>query len=62
MPSSPLRPRPVVDPELIGRAEALRVYSTLCVTLREELGISPSAASQAVYDDVLPRLTEVGRR
>lgn len=34
-------------------AEALRVYADLCDTLREELGVSPSATSQRVYDDLL---------
>ena len=31
-------------------AEALRVYSDLCEVLREQLGVSPGAASQAVYE------------
>jgi SARP family transcriptional regulator, regulator of embCAB operon len=31
-------------------AEALRVYTQLCEVLREQLGVSPCAASQAVYD------------
>jgi len=34
-------------------AQALRVYSDLCDVLREELGISPSATSQAVYESLL---------
>jgi DNA-binding SARP family transcriptional activator len=34
-------------------AQALRVYSNLCDMLREELGIAPSAASQAVYESLL---------
>ena len=34
-------------------AQALRVYSDLCDILREELGISPSATSQAVYESLL---------
>ncbi|HUI48922.1 MAG TPA: BTAD domain-containing putative transcriptional regulator [Acidimicrobiia bacterium] len=34
-------------------AEALRVYTTLCDVLREELGVSPCAATQAVYDQLL---------
>ena len=31
-------------------AEALRVYSDLCATLREQLGVSPSASTRAVYE------------
>ena len=31
-------------------AEALRAYTELCEVLREQLGVSPCAASQAVYD------------
>lgn len=41
---------------LAGRgnvAEALRVYSDLCDLLRDQLGISPCPASQAVYDDLV---------
>jgi pentatricopeptide repeat protein len=34
-------------------AEALRVYSDLCNVLREELGVSPCAVSQAVYEQLL---------
>jgi DNA-binding SARP family transcriptional activator len=34
-------------------AEALRVYTDLCVILREELGISPCSTTQSVYDDLL---------
>jgi DNA-binding SARP family transcriptional activator len=34
-------------------AEALRVYTNLCDLLRDELGVSPSAATQAVYDQLL---------
>ena len=34
-------------------AEALRVYTTLNDTLRDELGVSPCATTQAVYDQVL---------
>jgi DNA-binding SARP family transcriptional activator len=34
-------------------AEALRVYSNLCEVLRSELGVSPSSATQAVYDHLL---------
>ena len=34
-------------------AEALHVYTDLCQMLREELGISPSALSQAVYEQLL---------
>jgi len=34
-------------------AEALRVYTELCEVLREQLGVLPCAASQAVYDDLL---------
>ena len=34
-------------------AEALHVHARLCEVLREELGISPCAATQAVYDDLL---------
>jgi DNA-binding SARP family transcriptional activator len=34
-------------------AEALRVYSNLCGVLRDELGISPSSSTQAVYDQLL---------
>ena len=34
-------------------AEALRVYSDLCAVLRDELGVSPSASSQAVHNRLL---------
>jgi SARP family transcriptional regulator, regulator of embCAB operon len=34
-------------------AEALRVYTDLCDVLRDQLGVSPSATSQAVYDSLL---------
>jgi len=34
-------------------AEALRVYNDLCEVLRDELGVSPSASSQAVYNRLL---------
>ncbi len=34
-------------------AEALRVYTELCETLREQLGVSPCAASREVYDAIL---------
>ena len=34
-------------------AEALSVYATLRVVLRDELGVSPSPATRAVYDDLL---------
>lgn len=34
-------------------AEALRVYAVLCELLRDELGVAPAAATQAVYDSVL---------
>jgi len=34
-------------------AEALRIYTDLCATLREELGVSPNASSQAVCDELL---------
>jgi SARP family transcriptional regulator, regulator of embCAB operon len=34
-------------------AEALRVYTNLCDVLRDELGVSPCAATQAVYDQLL---------
>ena len=34
-------------------AEALRVYTGLCEVLRDELGVSPSATTQAVYDQLL---------
>jgi SARP family transcriptional regulator, regulator of embCAB operon len=36
-------------------AEALRVYTNLCDVLRDELGVSPCAATQAVYDQLLHR-------
>jgi SARP family transcriptional regulator, regulator of embCAB operon len=34
-------------------AEALHVHARLCEVLRDELGISPCAATQAVYDHLL---------
>jgi DNA-binding SARP family transcriptional activator len=34
-------------------AEAVRVYTDLCDVLRDELGVSPSAASQSVYERLL---------
>jgi len=34
-------------------AEALRVYTELCEVLRDELGVSPCAATQAVYGQLL---------
>ncbi|MCH6468402.1 AfsR/SARP family transcriptional regulator [Sinomonas terrae] len=34
-------------------AEALRVYGELCDRLREQLGVSPSTASRAVYESLL---------
>ena len=34
-------------------AEALRAYTNLCSTLREELGVSPSAATRAIHDQLL---------
>lgn len=34
-------------------AEALRVYADLCAVLRDELGVSPSAPIQAVYQSLL---------
>jgi SARP family transcriptional regulator, regulator of embCAB operon len=34
-------------------AEALRVYQRLCDVLSEELGVSPSAATRAVYEQVV---------
>ncbi len=34
-------------------AEALAVYAGLRAVLRDELGVSPSAASQAVYDELI---------
>jgi DNA-binding SARP family transcriptional activator len=34
-------------------AEALRVYSDLCDTLRDELGVSPSADTRAVYEQLV---------
>jgi SARP family transcriptional regulator, regulator of embCAB operon len=34
-------------------AEALTVYGDLRTVLRDELGISPSAATQAVYQSLL---------
>jgi len=34
-------------------AEALRVYTNLCDVLRDELGVLPCAATQAVYDQLI---------
>jgi pentatricopeptide repeat protein len=34
-------------------AEALRVYNDLCRLLRDELGVSPSSTTRAVYDDLV---------
>ena len=34
-------------------AEALRVYEQLRCLLRDELGVSPSPSSQALYDELL---------
>lgn len=34
-------------------AEALRVYTTLCEVLRDELGVSPCAATRAVHDELV---------
>lgn len=34
-------------------AEALSVYTELCEVLRDQLGVSPSASSQAVYDKLV---------
>jgi pentatricopeptide repeat protein len=34
-------------------AEALRVYSRLCDLLRDELGVSPSPPTRAVYDELV---------
>jgi pentatricopeptide repeat protein len=34
-------------------AEAFRVYADLSAVLRDELGVSPCASSQAVYDELL---------
>ena len=34
-------------------AEALRVYTDLCRLLRDELGVSPSSTTQAVYDQLV---------
>ncbi len=34
-------------------AEALHVYASLCVILRDELGVSPCATTQAVYHHLL---------
>jgi SARP family transcriptional regulator, regulator of embCAB operon len=34
-------------------AEALRVYADLCAVLRDELGVSPSAPIEAVYQSLL---------
>ncbi len=34
-------------------AEALRVYTNLCATLRDELGVAPCATTRAIYDQLL---------
>ena len=34
-------------------AEALRVYTTLCDVLRDELGVSPSSTTLAAYEQLL---------
>jgi DNA-binding SARP family transcriptional activator len=34
-------------------AEALRVYTSLCDVLRDELGVSPCAATRALHDELL---------
>jgi SARP family transcriptional regulator, regulator of embCAB operon len=34
-------------------AEALRVYTNLCAVLRDELGVSPCATTQAVYGQLV---------
>jgi DNA-binding SARP family transcriptional activator len=34
-------------------AEALRVYTTLCDLLRDELGVTPCAATRAVHDQLV---------
>jgi DNA-binding SARP family transcriptional activator len=34
-------------------AEALRVYDTLCTTLRDQVGVSPSEATRALHTDLL---------
>jgi DNA-binding SARP family transcriptional activator len=34
-------------------AEALRVYDTLCATLREQVGVSPSEATRTLHADLL---------
>jgi DNA-binding SARP family transcriptional activator len=34
-------------------AEGLRVYTNLCETLRDELGVSPCAASRAIHDQLV---------
>ncbi len=34
-------------------AEALRVYTSLCGTLRDELGVPPCAATRAIHDQLL---------
>jgi DNA-binding SARP family transcriptional activator len=36
-----------------NQAEALRVYSGLCDTLRDELGVSPSADTRSVYEELV---------
>lgn len=39
-----------------NHAEALRVYDGLRSLLREELGVAPASATQAVYRDILARV------
>lgn len=34
-------------------AQALRVYTSLCEVLRDELGVTPCAASRAVHDQLI---------
>ncbi len=34
-------------------AEALRVYNSLCETLREQLGVAPGASTRAVYESLV---------
>jgi DNA-binding SARP family transcriptional activator len=36
-----------------NQAEALRAYSQLCETLRDELGVSPSAETRALYEQLI---------
>jgi anti-anti-sigma factor len=51
-PPATRRPIPE-DPAGRSMADALRVYARLSDVLRDELGVSPCATSQAVYDDLL---------